>query len=64
MSDAVLEHGHGGVIADREHERLGRSDAVLILWRKLWARDMRALEEGGPLKQWGWSQPIQPTQGF
>ena len=63
LEDRVAQAGQG-VIADREHERLGRSDAVLILWRKLWTREMRALEEGRPLKQWGWSQPIQPTQGF
>lgn len=41
-----------GVIADRQHERLGRSDAALILMRTIWQRELRALAEGRPLKQW------------
>jgi 5,5'-dehydrodivanillate O-demethylase len=44
--------GGQGIIADRTRERLGRSDAVVILFRKLWARELRALAEGHPLKQW------------
>src|SRR5207247_9042823 len=41
-----------GTIADRAHERLGRSDAVVVLLRKLWERELRALLEGRPLKRW------------
>jgi len=41
-----------GVIADREHERLGRGDAGIIMIRKLWARELRALAEGQPLTPW------------
>jgi 5,5'-dehydrodivanillate O-demethylase len=63
LEDRVAQAGQG-VIADRGHERLGRSDAVLILWRKLWQREMQALAEGRSLKPWSWSQAIQPTQGF
>ena len=35
-----------GPIADREHEHLGRMDVGVILLRKLWERELRALAEG------------------
>jgi 5,5'-dehydrodivanillate O-demethylase len=41
-----------GAIADREHERLGRVDVGQILLRRMWQRELSALAEGGPLKQW------------
>ena len=41
-----------GVIADRTNERLGRSDAGVILVRKMWERELRTLAEGRPLKRW------------
>lgn len=41
-----------GVIADRHNECLGASDAPVILLRRIWEREMRALAEGRPLKQW------------
>ncbi len=41
-----------GAIPDRSNEHLGRSDAGVILLRKVWERELRALTEGGPLKQW------------
>jgi 5,5'-dehydrodivanillate O-demethylase len=51
IQDTVAQLGQGA-IADRAHERLGRSDAAIILWRKLWARELRALAEGRTLRQW------------
>ena len=33
-------------------ERLGRSDVGIILIRKIWERELRALAAGRPLKQW------------
>ena len=41
-----------GAIADRASERLGRTDAGLILFRKLWLRELRAMAEGRPTKEW------------
>jgi 5,5'-dehydrodivanillate O-demethylase len=41
-----------GVVADRAHEDLGREDATLVLQRQIWRRELRALAEGRPLKQW------------
>ena len=49
--DSVARLGQG-VIANRREERLGYSDRSLILYRKLWLREMRALAEGQPLKEW------------
>jgi len=51
IQDTVAQLGQG-VIADREHERLGRSDAAVILLRRIWSREMQVLAEGRPLKQW------------
>ena len=39
VQDYVAQRGQG-VIADREHERLGRSDAAIILLRQIWAREL------------------------
>ncbi|HZT05479.1 MAG TPA: Rieske 2Fe-2S domain-containing protein [Chloroflexota bacterium] len=41
-----------GSIPDFAHEHLGQSDNSMIFWRRLWARELRALAEGRPLKQW------------
>jgi 5,5'-dehydrodivanillate O-demethylase len=53
-----VAHLSQGTIADRTQERLGQSDAVVILLRKIWARELRALAEGRPLKEWA-----RPEQG-
>ena len=51
LEDYVVQVGQGG-IADRSDERLGRMDVGVILLRKLWERELKALAEGKPLKQW------------
>jgi 5,5'-dehydrodivanillate O-demethylase len=51
VEDYVTEVGQGR-IADRSQERLGRIDVGLILRRKLWERELKALSGGRPLKQW------------
>jgi 5,5'-dehydrodivanillate O-demethylase len=54
-----------GVIADREQERLGASDAGVILIRNLWKRELRALAEGRPLKEWQHAaEPLLATARF
>ena len=50
-----------GVIADRANDRLGRSDAGVILVRKMWERELRALDEGRPLKRWRRPEGLQMT---
>jgi 5,5'-dehydrodivanillate O-demethylase len=49
--DYVTQVGQGP-IADRSEESLGRSDAVIVLLRTLWRRELRNLAEGRPIKRW------------
>lgn len=49
--DYVAQVGQGPR-ADRRREHLGRSDTGIILFRKIWERELRALAEGRPLKKW------------
>ncbi|HEY3115882.1 MAG TPA: Rieske 2Fe-2S domain-containing protein [Chloroflexota bacterium] len=51
VQDYVAQVGQGA-IADRNHEHLGRADLGLVLLREIWARELQALSEGGPLKAW------------
>jgi 5,5'-dehydrodivanillate O-demethylase len=62
LQDFVAQAGQG-VIADRERERLGRSDKAVILLRKIWERELRALADGRPLKQWRWTGRAAATTG-
>ena len=57
--DYVSQAGQG-VIADRTQEHLGRSDVGVILFRKIWERELRALAEGRPLKKWALPQTAGP----
>lgn len=50
LQDTVMCVGQGPV-ADRSAERLGRSDAAVILLRKIWKRELRLLAESKPLTQ-------------
>ena len=51
VEDYATEVGQG-TIADRSQERLGRLDTGVILRRKQWQRELKALAEGRPLTQW------------
>jgi 5,5'-dehydrodivanillate O-demethylase oxygenase subunit len=51
IEDYVTQVGQGRV-ADRTAERLGRRDVGVILYRKIWRRELQALAEGRPLKAW------------
>jgi 5,5'-dehydrodivanillate O-demethylase len=51
IQDHVVQEAQG-VIADRAQEHLGRTDVAILLLRQIWARELRALAEGRPLKQW------------
>jgi 5,5'-dehydrodivanillate O-demethylase len=48
----LVSQGGQGVIADRVNEHLGRSDSGVIAWRRIWERELRALADGRPLRQW------------
>jgi 5,5'-dehydrodivanillate O-demethylase oxygenase subunit len=62
VQDTVAQVGQG-VIADRTAERLGRSDVLVILLRKIWARELQALAEGRPLKEWRRTECLLTTAG-
>jgi hypothetical protein len=49
--DYVAQVGQGS-IADRTNEHLGRSDLGVILFRKIWQRELRALKGRRRLKKW------------
>ena len=51
IEDYVTIVGQGR-IAQRDMEHLGRVDAQNILIRKIFNREMKALAEGQPLKEW------------
>jgi 5,5'-dehydrodivanillate O-demethylase len=51
IEDYVAQVGQGA-IADHNQFHLGRNDAVVILFRKIWERELRALAEGKPMKLW------------
>jgi hypothetical protein len=52
LQDWITQAGQGVIMRDRRTQRLGRSDASVILHRKLLSRDLRALQEGRPPKTW------------
>jgi 5,5'-dehydrodivanillate O-demethylase len=47
IEDGIVLRGQG-IIPDRSKNRLGHSDAAIILMRKIYAREMAALLEGRP----------------
>jgi len=51
VQDYVAQVGQG-VIANRKNDRLGVSDIGIFLLRKVWERELRALAEGRPMKEW------------
>jgi 5,5'-dehydrodivanillate O-demethylase len=64
VQDIAVQAGQG-VIADRDNEHLGRSDAAIILWRKILGRELRAFAEGKPAKRWSVAAAdVVPTLGF
>jgi 5,5'-dehydrodivanillate O-demethylase oxygenase subunit len=62
VQDYVAQVGQGAIPA-RQSDRLGRSDVLVILLRKIWERELRALAEGRPLKAWERSERLVATAG-
>ena len=52
IQDNVVLLAQGAVYDGRATERLGQSDAAVILLRKLYERELRALKAGTPMKDW------------
>jgi 5,5'-dehydrodivanillate O-demethylase len=62
IQDSVSQIGQGR-IPDRTRERLGRSDVGVLLLRKIWERELRALANGQPLKTWSHLEELLATSG-
>lgn len=62
VQDEVSQAGQG-TVADRSRERLGYTDRPVVLFRKLWERELRALAEGKPLRKWSWTEELVATSG-
>jgi len=50
VEDYLMQVGQGKV--DRSKDRLGRIDVGVMLLRKIWERELQAMAESRPLKQW------------
>jgi 5,5'-dehydrodivanillate O-demethylase len=48
----VVAQGGQGAIANRTEENLCRSDAGIVAMRRVWSREMRAIDEGRAPKAW------------
>jgi len=57
VQDYVSQVGLGEIL-DIENQHLGREDVPTIMLRRIFARELRALAEGRPLKQW--TRPADP----
>jgi hypothetical protein len=51
LQDSLALVGQGP-IPQRQFERLGPSDVVPALLRRIWAQELDALANGGPLREW------------
>jgi 5,5'-dehydrodivanillate O-demethylase len=63
IQDYVTQCGQG-IVADRVNERLGQSDVAIILLRKLWDREIRAMADGRELTQWQVPEGLTSTIGL
>jgi 5,5'-dehydrodivanillate O-demethylase len=62
IQDNVAQAGQG-VIIDKSTEHLGRSDNMVIAFRRIWERELRALAEGRQMKEWRKTGPVLATYG-
>jgi hypothetical protein len=51
-----------GRITERTDEQLGRSDAAIVVLRRLWQRELRAFAEGKPTKRWVRTADLKPSE--
>jgi len=57
IEDMIAQVGQGA-IADRHHEKLGRSDVGVMLLRRIMARELHALANGQPTKAWAFMSDL------
>jgi 5,5'-dehydrodivanillate O-demethylase len=61
LEDHIAMAGQGR-ITDRSEEHLGKSDAAIIVLRRLWQRELRAFAEGRPPKRWVRTAELKPSE--
>jgi 5,5'-dehydrodivanillate O-demethylase oxygenase subunit len=61
LQDHLAQVGVGNP-SERPRECLGRSDAALLLQRRLWARELGKLLRGEPLKEWRYNPDTLPVR--
>lgn len=59
LQDDIAQIGQGRIV-DRSREQLGRADIGVVAIRRLWIREITAMLEGRPLKQWELTQTCIP----
>lgn len=59
LQDDIAQLGQG-VFASENPEKLGRADIGVSAIRRLWRRELTAMVEGGPLKEWQRPQELVP----
>lgn len=64
LEDEVVLAGMGTVDEGPLAEHLGRTDVGVIVKRKIWERELRALAEGWPLKQWSVPERLIVAEGI
>jgi 5,5'-dehydrodivanillate O-demethylase len=57
IQDGVAICGQGKIV-DRSRERLGTSDAAVILLRKIWNRELKSLAAGRAVTPFGTPEPL------
>jgi hypothetical protein len=63
VQDWITQAGQGVIHTERHKERLASSDATVVTNRRILRRELQALAEGKPLKQWHYDEkevPIYP----
>jgi 5,5'-dehydrodivanillate O-demethylase len=61
IEDLLTQVGQGKIV-DRSDEMLGRSDYGVVLFRRIWAREMEALAKGEATKAWEFM--AEPPEGL
>jgi 5,5'-dehydrodivanillate O-demethylase len=62
VEDQLAQGGQGSIV-DRRAEHLGRTDAGIVMLRRIFSREMHAVAEGRPTKPWTMS-PLIPEDGW
>jgi 5,5'-dehydrodivanillate O-demethylase len=57
VEDMLTQVGQGRIV-DRHGEKLGRSDLGVVFYRRIFARELAALEQGRPTKNWTYMDKI------